>query len=182
MNPQQAQAQAQVQQVQAQAQAQAAQAQAQAQAARMAIIRPTPGGQGTLKLMNFVDQLGRFHSSRGEINQISYWQPFVEKHFTETGSFIHVIWSQTAERERTKMFEIVYAALPRYFFTQFSTDVDNLQITLDGATEKSTNAETKVTCDRAKFIYTYSNRCQVRKFSLFCLNQANRNRLSVKES
>ena len=59
------------------------------------------------------------------------------------------------------MFDIVYAALPRYFYTQFNTDVENLHITLDGATEKLSPTETKVTCDRAKFIYTYKNQCQV---------------------
>lgn len=91
---------------------------------------------------------------------MAHWKGFVEKHFTETGSFIHVVWSATSER--TKMFEIVYAAMPRYFYSQFHTDVENLQITLDGAVEKATPTESKVTCDRAKFIYTYRNQCQVR--------------------
>lgn len=63
--------------------------------------------------------------------------------------------------DRTKMFEVVYAALPRYFLSQFSTDVENLQITLDGAKEEVQNNETKVECERAKFIYTYKNQCQV---------------------
>lgn len=64
------------------------------------------------------------------------------------------------------MYEVVYAALPRYFFSQFSTDVENLQITLDGAVERNAGSETKVTCDRAKFIYTFKNQCQVSSISL----------------
>lgn len=60
------------------------------------------------------------------------------------------------------MFEIVWAAMPRYFLTQFASDVENMQITLDGAVEKNSPNESKVTCDRAKFIYTYRNQCQVR--------------------
>ena len=63
--------------------------------------------------------------------------------------------------EQTKQFEIVCAALPRYFYTVFSTDVQNIQITLDGAKENLGPSEIKVTCDRAKFIYTYENQCQV---------------------
>jgi hypothetical protein len=55
-----------VQQAQASSQAQAAQA---AHTARtIAMMKPNPGqgqssGQGTLKLMNFVDQLGKFNVS-----------------------------------------------------------------------------------------------------------------------
>ena len=83
----------------------------------------------------------------------------MDKFFNESGSFIHVLYSSA--KERTKQFEIVCAALPRYFYTVFNTDIQNIQITLDGAKENTGPAETKVTCDRAKFIYTYENQCQV---------------------
>lgn len=117
------------------------------------------GGQATLKLLNFVDQIGRFESTGDESNKIERWQAFVEKFFSETGSFIHCVYHPGVER--TKQWEIVYAALPRYFHTLFNTDVTNLQITLDGSTEKAAPPELKVTCERAKFIYTYKNQCQV---------------------
>lgn len=129
-----------------------AQAQAQAQA----------GGQGTLRLMNFVDHIGRYDTNTIEETKegkVARWQAFVEKFFAESGSFVHTVYSTAAQR--TKQFEIVYAALPRYFYTLFNTECTNLQITLDGATEKSAGTELKVTCDRAKFIYTYLNKCQV---------------------
>ena len=84
---------------------------------------------------------------------------FVNKFFTDTGAFIHTVWSRISER--SKQFEIVAAALPRYFLQQFNADVEHLQITLDGATERTSATEMKVTCDRAKFIYTYTNQCQV---------------------
>ncbi|KAF2639114.1 hypothetical protein P280DRAFT_519319 [Massarina eburnea CBS 473.64] len=172
--PPQNQAQAQAQQRNpALSQQQQAPAPAQLSAQRMALLRQQQqqqqqqahhvqtSGQGTLKLMNFVDHLGKF-SSRGEINRLEHWQDFVNKFFSDTGSFIHTISTSKATGEnRSKQFEIMAAAIPRYFFTQFNHDVDQLQITLDGAVEKSSPTEMKVTCDRAKFIYTYENQCQV---------------------
>ena len=109
--------------------------------------------------MNFVDQIGKNTYTGDGDNKIENWQGFVDKFFSETGSFIHVVYSTPAER--SKQFEIVYAALPRYFYTLFNTDVTNLQITLDGSIEKTSHPELKVTCERAKLIYTYRNGCQV---------------------
>ncbi|KAL6710660.1 hypothetical protein ACN47E_007717 [Coniothyrium glycines] len=157
---------------QAQVQAQA-QANAQAQQARNMMIKQQQaqnqaqmqsGGQGTLRLMNFVDHIGRYDKNsipeEPKEAKVLRWQAFVDKFFAETGSFVHTVYSTAAQR--TKQFEIVYAALPRYFYTLFNnTECTNLQVTLDGATEKSAGTELKVTCDRAKFIYTYSNKCQV---------------------
>ena len=121
--------------------------------------RPVPAsGQAFLKLMLLVNDLGRFDSSR-DPNRLEHWEGFVDKHFAENGSFAHHLCGSTDGR--TKMFEILRESLPRYFFTQFSSEVENLQITLDGAIEKIVGAEWKVTCDRAKFIYTYKNQCQV---------------------
>jgi hypothetical protein len=161
---QRAQAMSQAQQPSNQAQAQL---QAQAQA-RMALMqqqqqqqqqqKPPQNGQGTLKLLNFVDQISRFSSARG-LNKIENWQSFVDKFFSESGSFINNFWSDRTEG--TKQWEIIYAAIPRYFYTLFNTHVENLQITIDGAQEKSTGTETKVTCDRAKFIYTYKTQCPI---------------------
>jgi hypothetical protein len=155
------------QQVALQVHAQAAQAQARAQAAQQMAMQggqqraAASSGQQTLKLMLFVNDIGKFNSSR-EPNRIEIWQSFVDKFFAENGSFVHVLFSEATAK--TKQFDIVHASLPRYFFTQFNTEVEHLQITLDGATEKNdpSRSETKVTCDRAKFIYTYKNQCQVR--------------------
>jgi hypothetical protein len=121
------------------------------------------GGQGTLKLLNFVEQIGKYEATETEdgmkSNNVERWRAFVDKFFTETGSFIQVV--SKANSEHTKQFDVVYAALPRYFYTLFLGDVIGLQITLDGATEKMVGSELKVTCDRAKFVYTFRNRCQV---------------------
>jgi hypothetical protein len=152
------------QQVQAQAQAHAQNARQMAMMQQKQQANAQSGGQGTLKLLNFVEQIGKFEATETEDgkknNNVDRWQAFVDKFFTETGSFIQVV-SMAETPDRTKQFEIVYAALPRYFYTLFNTDVTDLQITLDGATEKMAGPELKVTCDRAKFIYTYSNHCQV---------------------
>jgi len=146
-----------VQQAQAQAQANAAQNQARQMAMmKQQQAQTVSSGQGTLKLLNFVEQIGNFN---GTNHNIEWWQAFVDRFFAESGSFVHIVCSSSTER--SKQFEIVYAALPRYFYTLFNTDVASLQITLDGATEKVSGAELKVTCERAKFIYTYKNSCQV---------------------
>jgi hypothetical protein len=84
----------------------------------------------------------------------------VERCFSETGSFIHNL--REAFTQGTKQFEIDYSALPRYFFTLFNTDLQHLQITIDGAQEKVTPSDIRVVCDRAKFIYTYKTpKCPV---------------------
>jgi hypothetical protein len=88
----------------------------------------------------------------------------VEKFFSETGAFLHIACKK--DNDRTKMFEIVYAALPRYFLSHFNTDVENLQVTIDGAVERNSGTDTKVECDRAKFIYTYKNQFQVSELYL----------------
>jgi hypothetical protein len=132
---------------------------AQAQQARMAMMQKAQmatSGQATLKLMNFVDQIARFDV---RLNSVDYWQDFVERFFTETGSFIQSV--SHSSRTQTKQFEIVYAALPRYFCTLFNNTVTSLQITIDGAQEKVAQTDLKVTCTQAKFIYTYHNQCQV---------------------
>jgi hypothetical protein len=158
---------------QSQAQAQAVQAHTARNAAAMNSnkqLQPqqtgSNTGHGMLKLMNFVDHVGKIPTTTTlpdgtSSNKVENWQAFVDRFFSDTGSFIHCVYHNGTER--TKQFEIVHAALPRYFLTLFNTDVTNLQITLDGATEKISPAssELKVTCDRAKFIYTYKNHCQV---------------------
>ena len=100
------------------------------------------------------------------------WKQFVDKFFSETGSFIHAFWLENTDR--TKQFEIVYSAIPRYFYTLFNTDVESLQITIDGAIEKVVGSDIRVTCDRAKFIYTYKTPCPMQvsspvSFLTFCL-------------
>jgi hypothetical protein len=154
------QAHAQAQAVQAQAHIHAQATQARNMAMRQQQAQAASGGNGTLKLMNFVDQISRYNAD-SNTNTVERWQAFVDKFFAaESSSFIHGVYNP--KLERSKQFDIVYAALPRYFHTLFSnTDVTNLQITLDGSTEKSSAAELKVTCERAKLIYTYRNHCQV---------------------
>jgi hypothetical protein len=151
------------QQAQAQSQANAQNARQMAMMQQKQHANAQSGGQGTLKLLNFVEQIGKFEATATDDgkknNNVERWQAFVDKFFTETGSFIQVVSSATSDH--TKQFEIVYAALPRYFYTLFNTDVTSLQITLDGATEKMAGPELKVTCDRAKLVYTYRNHCQV---------------------
>ena len=108
--------------------------------------------------MLFANELSKFGLSRDK-HYIEHWQTFVDRFFAESGSFVNILFSH--DTPRTKLFEIVHAALPRYFLTLFNTEVESLQVTLDGATENNGGSESKVTCDRAKFIYTYKNQCQV---------------------
>ncbi|KAH7117086.1 LIM-domain binding protein-domain-containing protein, partial [Dendryphion nanum] len=153
---QQAQQQAQASQAQVQAQAAQAQVNQAQQHARLAMMqhqKQNTTGLATLRLHRFIKDLSDYHCSR-KVNQLEQqWKPFVQRHFTETGSFVHVLFQ--AATGGSKQFEIVYAALPRYFYTQFSSDIDNLQIQIYGAVEHASSTETKVTCDGTKFIYNY---------------------------
>jgi hypothetical protein len=64
--------------------------------------------------------------------------------------------------KHSKQFEICYAALPRYFMTQFDSGVESVQITIDGPTESFGNDCHYVESLKSKFIYWFKNGTQVR--------------------
>jgi hypothetical protein len=91
-------------------------------------------------------------------NSLPYWQQFVAKFFSEEGAFKHSVWEKFDKH--SKQFEICYAALPRYFMTQFDSGVETVQITIDGAIETPFGVESS----KSKFIYWFKNGTQVSFF------------------
>lgn len=77
----------------------------------------------------------------------------METHFSESGSLIHIVWSDSTDA--TKQFEVRCPSIARYFWTLFDSDVADLRITIDNATEYSKMSETLVESNRAQLIYTY---------------------------
>lgn len=63
---------------------------------------------------------------------------------------------------KPKQFEICYTALPRYYWTQYASGVENIQVTLDGAFEKDLSGNGHIVeCGRAKFIYWFRSGTQL---------------------
>ncbi|KAF2803482.1 uncharacterized protein BDZ99DRAFT_526411 [Mytilinidion resinicola] len=116
-------------------------------------------GQTILKLLLFLDHLSRFSTTRQE-NNISHWNAFVSKFFSPEGEFKHTLYDRSGGK--TKQFPVSFAALPRYFYVQFDSGVENMQITIDGASEKAVGTDSNyVESHRAKIIYSFQNGTQL---------------------
>jgi hypothetical protein len=124
---------------------------------------PATGLSPLLKLMTFADQLGRFDTER-EVNSIQTWQAFVARFFTPEASFMYSVFHKPDQT--SKQFEIVYAALPRYFYRLFECKVSQVQLTLDGANEKAIMNEgaqpmSVIFSERSKFIHWFEDKSHV---------------------
>lgn len=111
-----------------------------------------------MKLLNFANHLSEFSTQR-TTNSLKHWQDFVAKFFSEEGAFKHLVWDKFDKH--SKQFEICYAALPRYFMTQFDSGVESVQITIDGAMESFGNNCHYVESPKSKFIYWFKNGTQL---------------------
>lgn len=106
-----------------------------------------------------MDHLSQFWTSR-QPNDISYWNQFVAKFFSPDAEFKHTLFDK--EGKTTKQYPISFNALPRYYYVQFNSGVENIQITIDGAVEKQLATDSHyVESQRAKIIYSYTNGTQV---------------------
>ncbi|KAK8247536.1 LIM-domain binding protein-domain-containing protein [Phyllosticta capitalensis] len=162
-NQQQQQQTQQQQQAQQQRHQQLLMQQRQAQQAQAAQAQDRIYGVSILKLLNLADHLSRFTSNR-QPNDLLYWKQFVGRFFTENGVFKQTLLDYGAQTTNpgSKNFEICTLALPRYFYTQFQSGLENLQLTMDGLVEKELgNSCHYVESARAKFIYWYKNGTQV---------------------
>jgi len=177
---QQQQAQAAQEQHQAQQQQHQAQQQAAAAAAMMQPRVTNPlRGASVLKLLQFGDHLSQFsvsprlqqygppdgtHASqpqaRKQSNDLNYWQNFVDRFFSPSGVLRQQVWN--SDTASTKQFEISTPALPRYYWTHFTSGVQNMQMTLENAREKDLpNGGHFVESAKSCFIYWFVNGCQV---------------------
>ncbi|KIW01195.1 uncharacterized protein PV09_07244 [Verruconis gallopava] len=131
-------------------QAVAAAAQAQSRAA---------SGQTLLAAFNFASKLGAFKAGQQQ-NDFSYWQAFVQQHFTDDAIFRLVLPDQLSGDGKT--FQVHAAGLARYFYTQFQTDIDQVQLVLDGSLEKTlSETHTLVIADRSRMLYWFRDGTQL---------------------
>lgn len=116
-------------------------------------------GQSILTLYSYAEVLSNFQS-RGEAHDLSYWQTFVERFYSPGGVLRQGVWNNTAG---SKQFEIATPALARYYLTQFTSGISQIQMCVEAAREReSGNGGHIVESGRTSFVYWFKNECQVR--------------------
>lgn len=98
--------------------------------------------------------------SRGESQDLQYWQAFVERFYSPGGVLRQGVYNPQAG---SKQFEISTPALARYYWTQFNSGIKHIQMIVEGARERDLpNGGHIVESPRTSFIYWFTNDCQVR--------------------
>lgn len=115
-------------------------------------------GQSILALHSFAESLSVFQS-RGEAADLNYWQLFVDRFYASGGVLRQGVWNAQAG---SKQFEISTPALARYYLTQFTSGIRQIQMAVEGARERDMpNGGRLVESGRTSFIYWFNNDCQV---------------------
>lgn len=115
-------------------------------------------GQSILALHSFAESLSTFQS-RGEAVDLNYWQLFVDRFYAPGGVLRQGVWNPQAG---SKQFEISTPALARYYLTQFTSGIRQIQMAVEGARERDMpNGGRIVESPRTSFIYWFNNDCQV---------------------
>jgi hypothetical protein len=93
---------------------------------------------------------------------MNYWRKLISQHFTDEGVFRVILKYQTDKS--TKTYEVNAAALPRFFFLHYESEVDQIQLLLDGTTEKKVSETHQFAqFDRARMLYWFRDGTQVRQ-------------------
>src|ERR1700712_12159 len=91
---------------------------------------------------------------------MNYWRNFIDQHFVDDGAMRITLRDQ--KEDRSKQFEVVASLLPRYFWTQFDGNVEQIQLLLEGTSEKTVNNNYHyVQAERARMLYWFSDGGQV---------------------
>ncbi|KAL4879154.1 LIM-domain binding protein-domain-containing protein [Aspergillus karnatakaensis] len=115
-------------------------------------------GQAILTLGHFAEQLSTFQS-RGEATDLAYWSAFVDRFYSPSGVLRQGVYNPQAG---SKQFEIATPALARYYLTQFTSGIRQIQMLIEGAREKDLpNGGHIVECPKASFIYWFTNDAQL---------------------
>ncbi len=127
-------------------------------------------GSSVLKLLNFGDSLSsclkqqsldRQESQVKPATEMILWQEFVARFFSASGVLRQQFWCSTDQS--TKQYEISTSALARYYWTHFTSGVQNIRMVLEDATEKDLPyGEHVVVESKSCFIYSFANGHQVR--------------------
>lgn len=88
-----------------------------------------------------------------------YWQSFVDRFYAPGGVLRQGVWSPQVG---SKQFEISTPALARYYLTQYTSGIRQIQMVVEGARERDMpNGGHMVESPRTSFIYWFTNDCQV---------------------
>ena len=99
-------------------------------------------------------------ASRPGANDLSQWQLFVAKFFSDEGMFRIQAWS--SQDESTKQFDVPAPSIPGFYHTHLKSGVDSIQLALEAGSEKDmSNGSHLVIMDRARFTYWFHNGTQV---------------------
>jgi hypothetical protein len=92
------------------------------------------------------------HQADQQENDLAYWQNFVDAHFTDDAIYRLVLRYSTDGA--TKQFDIHASGLARFLYTQFETDINQVQLVLDGNEEKKLGAtHAVVRADRSRMLH-----------------------------
>ncbi|KAL4968494.1 LIM domain-binding protein [Aspergillus stella-maris] len=115
-------------------------------------------GKSILQLGHFAEQISNFQS-KNEASDLAYWSNFVEKFYSPSGVLRQGVFNSQAG---AKQFEIATPALARYYFTQFTSGIRQIQMVTEGAREREApNGGHIVECPKANFIYWFTNNSQL---------------------
>jgi hypothetical protein len=115
-------------------------------------------GTSIMALLTFAEHLSNF-TSRGEAQDLLYWQAFVDKFYSPVGVLRQGVYNPQAG---SKQFEISTPALARYYLTQFTSGIRQTQMLVEGARERdSPNGGRIVESRRTSFIYWFTNESQL---------------------
>jgi hypothetical protein len=93
-------------------------------------------------------------------NNIADWTNFVKQHFTDDAIYRMVLKYEGDTSSKT--FEVHATGLPRYLYTTFESDIDQVQYVLDGAQEKKiSESHTVVRCDRSRMLHWFRDGAQL---------------------
>lgn len=127
-------------------------------AALMMQQRMAMKGASILCLNAYAEHLGNF-ISRGEAEDLSYWNSFVEKFYSPNGVLRQGVYNH---QSGSKQFEISTPALARYYLTQFTSGIRRIQMIVEGARERdSLNGGHIVESGRTSFVYWFTNNCHL---------------------
>jgi hypothetical protein len=111
-----------------------------------------------LTIHAYAEHLGNFQP-RNEAQDLLYWQSFVDRFYSPVGVLRQGVWDNAIG---SKQFEIATPALARYYLTQFTSGISQIQMVVEGAREReSHNGGHYVEAPRCSFIYWFKNECQV---------------------
>jgi hypothetical protein len=117
------------------------------------------GGKTLLRVFNFADRLGAFRADQ-QPNDMNHWRKLISQHFMDEGVFRMTLKSRTDKS--SKIFEVNASSLPRFFYTQYESDVDQIQLLLDGAIEKTiSDTHQFVQAERARMLFWFRDGTQV---------------------